>query len=273
MDVTVRGDERIPRLGLGTGELRGDACFATVSAALSLGYRHLDTAAFYGNEGEVGRAVRASGVPRDELFITTKVWWTDAAADRVYASADASLRRLDTEYVDLLLLHWPAPHVPLAETMTALRRVREAGKARQVGVSNFPSGLLLEAARHAPVFCDQVEYHPLLAQEELLDRANELDLCLTAYSPLAQGAVARAPLMRSLADRYGRSPAQIALRWLVQQPRVAAIPRSTAVPHLVANLKVFDFVLADDDMKAIGELAQRRSVRLSDPEFAPDWTR
>jgi len=270
--VTVRG-ERVPRLGLGTGELRGDACFAAVSAALALGYRHLDTAAFYRNEDELGRALRVSAVAREEVFLTTKVWWSDAAGHRVRASAEASLRRLGTEYVDLLLLHWPAPHVPVAETMAALCAVQQAGGARHVGVSNFPPSLVREAARHAPVFCNQVEYHPLLAQEELLDRADEFDHLLTAYSPLAQGAVAREPLVRRLAEHYGRSPAQIALRWLVQQPRVAAIPRSASSSHLAGNLAIFDFELSHDDMKALGELARRRALRLSNPGFAPDWTR
>jgi 2,5-diketo-D-gluconate reductase B len=262
---------RVPRLGLGTGELRGDACRRTVSAALELGYRRLDTAAFYRNEREVGRALRDSRVAREDVFLTTKVWWRNASAAGVRASVEASLRRLGTTYVDLLLLHWPAPGVPLAETMAALQDECRAGRASHAGVSNFPPGLLREAARHVPVFCNQVEYHPLLAQDELLGLADELDHEVTAYSPLAQGAVTREALVRRLAEQYGRTPAQIGLRWLVQQPRVAAVPRTSSPAHLAANLTIFDFTLSDHDMKALGDLARRRSLRLSDPEFAPDW--
>jgi 2,5-diketo-D-gluconate reductase B len=271
METAIIQGTMVPRLGLGTGELRGDTCFAAVSAALALGYRHVDTAAFYRNEEEVGRALRESGVDREDIFITTKVWWQDASTEGVRTSIDASLGRLGTPYVDLVLLHWPAPQVPLAETMAALHEARRAGKARHVGVSNFPAGLLREAARHGPVFCNQVEYHPLLAQERLLEQADELDYLVTAYSPLAQGAVSRDPLVRRLARQYGCTPAQIGLRWLVQQPRVAAVPRTAKPAHLAANLGIFGFTLTDDHMKALGELARRRSLRISDPEFGPDW--
>lgn len=259
--VNVRGD-RVPALGLGTGQLRGRTCYRAVRQALELGYRHLDTAQFYDNEQTVGRAVRDSGLERAELFVTTKVWRTNVAGDRAAASAEESLRRLGTGYVDLLLVHWPVEQVPLAETMAALRRVQEAGLVRHLGVSNFRPDQVREARRYAPVACAQVEYHPLLSQEALLRQAAELDFMVTAYSPTAQGAVGDEPVLRRLARERGRTPVQIALRWLVQQPRVAAIPRSHNPGHLATNLTIFDFTLSPEEMREIGRVARRRGLRL-----------
>lgn len=261
----------MPALGLGLGQLCGDRCYRAVRHALDLGYRHLDTAHFYGNEDQVGRAIRDSGVSREEIFLTTKVWRTHMAADRVAASVQQSLRALGLDYVDLLLAHWPVGDVPLAETMTALRRARDAGQARHVGVSNFTPAQVRAAAQLASVFCNQVEYHPLLGQDELLAAAADLGHILTAYSPIAQGAVAREPVICRVAERHGKSPAQIALRWLIQQPRVAAIPRSGSAGHRAANIEIFDFALSDEEMSGIHRLAASRRLRLSDPGFAPDW--
>ena len=268
--VWVRG-EPVPSIGLGTGQLTGGTCYRAVRCALDLGYRHLDTARLYGNEAEIGRALRDSRVNRDEVFLTTKVWRTDVEPGRVAASVEASLRDLGVDRVDLVLVHWPVPEVPIAVTMAALARARAAGRTRYVGTSNFPPALVREATRYAPVFCNQVEYHPLLAQDAVLAAADELDHLVTAYSPIAQGAVATDPVIARVAEAHGRSATQVALRWLVQQPRVAAVPRTGRPDRLAANLAVFDFALSDDEMKEIDERARSRRLRLSDPDHAPGW--
>jgi 2,5-diketo-D-gluconate reductase B len=268
--VTVRG-ERVPALGLGTGQLADDVCYRAVRHALDLGYRHIDTARAYGNEHAVGKALRDSGIDRDEVFLTTKVWRDDLARERVRASVGASLGDLGVDRVDLVLVHWPVDEVALAETMTVLRELCDEGRTRYVGLSNFTPPQVREAARYAEVFCNQVEYHPLLAQDELLGLARSLGHLLTAYSPIAQGEVAREPVVRRIAERHGRTPAQIALRWLIEQPGVAAIPRSRRPEHIEANLRIFDFSLSERERREMHEVARERSLRLSDPEFAPRW--
>lgn len=271
MEYVTVSDGQVPALGLGLGELRGDRCYAAVRHALELGYRHLDTAHFYGNEKEVGQAIRDSAVAREEIFVTTKVWRSHMTAARVTVSIDESLRALGLGYVDLLLAHWPVDEVPLAETMSALHRVGASGKARHIGVSNFTAAQVRQAAEYARVFCHQVEYHPLLGQDKLLAMAAELDYVLTAYSPVAQGGVADEPVICRIAGRHRKSPAQIALRWLVQQPLVAAIPRSSRGDHRAANIEIFDFELTDQEMSDIHAVAATRGTRLSQPAFAPDW--
>lgn len=261
----------MPALGFGTGQLTDDVCYRAVRHALDIGYRHIDTARAYGNEHAVGKALRDSGIDRDEVFLTTKVWRDDLARDRVRASVDASLADLGVSCVDLVLVHWPADDVPLAETMTALRQLCDEGKTRHVGLSNFTPPQVREAARYAEVFCNQVEYHPLLAQDELLGVARSLGHLLTAYSPIAQGEVAREPVVRRIAERHGRTPAQIALRWLIEQPGVAAVPRSRRPEHIEANLRIFDFSLSEEDSREMHRVARERAVRLSDPEYAPRW--
>jgi diketogulonate reductase-like aldo/keto reductase len=210
-------------------------------------------------------------VAREEIFLTTKVWRSHMTADRVAVSIDESLRSLGLDYVDLLLAHWPVGEVPLAETMSALQRVSESGKARHIGVSNFTPGQVRRAAEHARVFCNQVEYHPLLGQDKLLAIAAELDHVLTAYSPVAQGAVAREPVICRIAARHGKSPVQVALRWLVQQPYVSAIPRSGSGEHRAANIEIFNFELTGEEMSEIHKVAATRNMRLSKPAFGPDW--
>lgn len=260
---------RVPVLGLGTWRLEGRTCLRAVEEALSLGYRHVDTAQAYDNEEEVGRALRASGVPREEVFLTTKVWMESLDRGSVLHTTRESLRRLATGYVDLLLIHWPSPTVPLEETLGAFRQLQEEGKARHVGVSNFPPSMLRRALELAPVLCDQVEYHPFLGQRALLDLARRHDLLITAYSPLARGAVSRDRTLQEIGERHGKTPSQVALRWLIQQDRVAAIPKASRPEHLRANLEVFDFVLSDEEMRRIHALD--RGWRLIDPGIAPDW--
>lgn len=264
----IQGVE-VPALGLGTWLLEGEECEEAVADALALGYRHIDTAQMYRNEAEVGRGIARSGVSRDEIWLTTKVWMENAAFDDVLRSTEASLRRLDVEYVDLLLLHWPSESVPLSETLSAMRRLQEDGAARHLGVSNFPPDLLDEALDEAEILCNQVEYHPFLDQDHALEICHEWDLLLTAYSPLARGRVTGDPTLREVAEAHGRTPAQVTLRWLLQQQQVAAIPKAATPEHRRANLEAFDFELSESEMDAVHGLA--RGERIVDPDFAPDW--
>jgi 2,5-diketo-D-gluconate reductase B len=266
--LTVQGVE-IPKLGLGTWQLAGAACEEAVRDALELGYHHIDTASAYGNEAQVGQGLHDSGRNRDEVFLTTKLWHTQLDAIGVHDQIEQSLRDLRTDYVDLLLVHWPSRDVPIAETLGAMLEARDAGRVRHLGVSNFPSALLREALEHAPLLCDQVEYHPYLGQPAVLELARERELMVTAYSPLAQGRALREPLLREIADAHGKSPSQVVLRWLLDQPRVAAVPKAASHEHRAANLDVFDFDLSDDERGAIAGL--RRAERTIDPSWAPSW--
>ena len=265
----IQGAE-VPALGLGTWMLEGRACRESVRDALEVGYRHLDTAQAYGNEEEVGRGLADSGVPRDEVWLTTKLWLENLDHDRAIESARASLRRLGTEYVDLLLIHWPPEGgLSVAEPLRAMRRLQADGLVRHIGVSNFPPSLLDEALDEAEIFCEQVEYHPFLGQDDILQACEEWDLLLTAYSPLARGAVLTDGTLREIGGRHGKSPAQVTLRWLLQQEQVAAVPKAASAEHRRGNFDVFDFELSLDEMEAIHALA--RGQRLIDPEFAPRW--
>jgi 2,5-diketo-D-gluconate reductase B len=263
---------RIPALGLGTWQLSGTACVTAVSEALALGYRHIDTAQMYGNEAEVGRALRQSSIPRGEIFVTTKLAPGNLAAADVRRSSEESLRKLGLDYVDLLLIHWPSGDAPLGETLGAMRELHKAGKTRFIGVSNFNVKLLDEAVdRHgADLLCNQVEYHPFLSQRAVLAALRRRGMMLTAYSPVARGSVGRDAAMTAIARRHGKSPAQIALRWLIEQENVAAIPKAGQREHLAANIDIFDFDLTPEDRQAIDALRGNR--RLVDPGgWAPRW--
>ncbi len=266
--LTIQGTQ-IPKLGFGTWQITGDACVEAVRDALELGYRHIDTAAAYGNEAEVGRGLAQAGVERGHVFLTTKVWHTDLRAADLRSSVERSLRALGTDHVDLLLVHWPAAGVPLAETLGAMTELQEEGRVSHLGVANFPSRLVEAALEHAPIICDQVEYHPYLAQPQLLALAREHDLMLTAYSPLARGEVLRDPVLREIGEEHGKSPGQVVLRWLLDQPHVAAIPKASSHAHRAANLDVFDFELSDDDRGRIAGL--HRGLRTADPSWAAEW--
>lgn len=262
-------DVDVPALGFGTWQLRGAACRAGVAHALDIGYRHIDTAEMYGNEADVGRGLQDAGVDRDDVFLTTKVWHTNLQPEAVRASAEDSLRKLQTEYVDLLLIHWPNESVPLEATLDALRALQTAGKTRHIGVSNFPSALMRRALDHTPLLCNQVEYHPFLAQNRLLEMARTHGFLLTAYSPLAKGRVLRDGTLQAIGEKHDRSPAQIVLRWLLQQEPVAAIPKAARRTHREANVDVFDFTLTDEEMAHVHDLA--RGIRGTNPSFAPAW--
>jgi 2,5-diketo-D-gluconate reductase B len=260
---------RIPALGLGTWELTGSECRRAVQEALGLGYRHIDTAQAYGNEAEIGDALASAGVDRAEVFLTTKVWNLNLARHRVSASVENSLAKLRTDYVDLLLIHWPVEMDRLDEILQEMRAVQELGHVKHIGVSNFTPSQLEEALTHAPIVCNQVEYHPYLGQQQLLALARKHDLMLAAYSPLARGAVLDDPLLAEVGRRYQKSPAQVVLRWLLDQENVAAIPKATSSKHIAANLDVFDFQLSEQERAAIDGLD--RGARVIDPPFAPTW--
>jgi 2,5-diketo-D-gluconate reductase B len=243
--------EKIPSLGLGTWRLSGKECVRAVERALALGYRHIDTAQMYANEGEVGRGMRNSGVYREHVFLVTKVRTSRFSHDDVLRSTRESLKKLQTDYVDLLLMHWPSSSVRLEETLGAMTKLQEEGSVKYVGVSNFPPLMVEEAAKHAEIFCNQVEYHPYKAQNELLEQAREMDYLLTAYSPVARGAVANDATLREIGEVHGKTPAQVALRWLIQQEKVVAIPKAASEDHLRSNLDIFDFELSDEEMERV----------------------
>lgn len=269
MQYVEAGSARIPALGMGTWQLKGAECRDAVSAALELGYRHLDTAQAYENEADVGAALAESGVPRDEVFVTTKVWYEHARRDDLLRSVDDSLRRLKLDHVDLLLLHWPNAEVPLEETMDALNRTLGRRLTRFIGVSNFPSAMLRNALELAPLVCDQVEYHPYLRQDEVATVCRARGMAMVAYSPIAQGRVFDDATLRAIGAPRGKSGGQVALRWLLQQSGVVAIPRSSKRAHLAANIDIFDFELDAAEMRTIGHLGEGR--RLIDPDWAPAW--
>ena len=260
----------IPALGFGTWQLRGEACVAAVGAALACGYRHIDTARMYGNEREVGQGLRASGLARDEVFVTTKVWRDNIASGALEKSAEASLADLGLDQVDLLLIHWPNRAIPLADSIRALCNARKRGLARHIGVSNFPSAMLDEAVALSsePLVANQCEYHPRLDQTAVLAACRRHGMAFTAYSPLGRGELLAAPAIAAIAGRLGRAPSQIVLRWHVQQG-VAAIPRSGTAAHIQSNFGIFDFTLSPDDMAAISALA-RPGGRLVDMGWV-DW--
>ena len=259
----------VPKLGFGTWEILGRDCEEGVTDALEIGYRHIDTAQAYDNEAEVGKALAASAVPRQELFLTTKLWRDQFHPDRVRASTEGSLEKLQVNCVDLLLLHWPNEDVPLEHTLAALADVRDEGLIKHFGVSNFPVGLLNEALSVAPIFADQVEFHPYLDQQPLVDRAVEKDFMVTAYSPLARGRVPEDPVLREIGDRHGKTAGQVALRWLLDKPNVATIPKASSHERRVENFEIFDFQLTDEDRAQIDGLAS--GDRIVSPRWAPDW--
>lgn len=267
--VTVQGVE-VPKLGYGTWLVEGEDAYEGVLDALELGYRHIDTARAYGNEAWVGRALTDSSVPREEVWLTTKVWYEHAEPHVLTQIFHEQLADLQVDRVDLLLLHWPAAEVPLARTLGAMDALREQGLVSHIGVSNFPSKLLREAMSIAPIFCDQVEYHPYLPQGPVMHECLEHDLLLTAYSPFAHGHVHEDATLGAIGARYGKSAGQVALRWLLDQPNVAVIPKASSHERRAQNIDVFDFDLDDDERGAVAALSQRH-LRIADPAWAPDW--
>jgi diketogulonate reductase-like aldo/keto reductase len=265
---------QIPARGFGTFQLRGDVCRTAVRAAIGAGYRHVDTASMYGNEVDVGEGLRNSGVARDELFVTTKVWTDDIAEDDLLVSAQASLQRLGLAQVNLLLIHWPNRDIPLESSMRGLCRARKEGFARHIGVSNFPVALLDRAVRLAAghgekLSVNQCEFHPRLDQSKVMAACRAYQMAFTSYSPLGRGDLVRHATVEGLAEKLGRKPSQVILRWHLQQG-VVAIPRSSTPAHIAENFDLDGFELSDTDMAAMSAL-QARDGRLVMPAFAPDW--
>ncbi len=243
----------VPALGFGTWQLRGEECAESVRDALEAGYRHLDTAQMYGNEAEVGEGLRRSGVPRDEVFVVSKVKGANYAATDVRSSTRASADALGVDRIDLMLLHWPSTDVGVGETLGALGALKEEGLVRHIGVSNFSVAEVEEAAGHAEVFCNQVEYHPFRQPHELLAHALDEGYLLTAYSPVAKGRVHADAVLREIASARGCTPAQVALRWLLDLG-AAPIPKSADPGRRRENLEV-DITLTDEDRARIDALA------------------
>ena len=263
---------RIPALGLGTFRLEGNVARRMVGYALEIGYRHIDTAQMYGNEAEVGAAIASSGVPRDEIWLTTKIWPDNFRDGALQRATETSVRRLGTA-PDLLLLHWPSPSVPLAETVRALNDAGRRGLARHIGISNFTVPLIREALARSeePLIVDQVEYQPYLSQAAVHDELRANGMALIAYSPLAQGRVFGDSTLARVGARHGKNPGQVALRWLIQQRGVAAIPRSSREAHAKANFAIFDFALSDAEMAEIAALAGPRGRQVDPAGMAPRW--
>jgi diketogulonate reductase-like aldo/keto reductase len=263
----------MPAIACGTLFPEPESAGPLVAAAIECGYRHIDTARKYGSEEAVGEGIRASGVAREELFITTKVTEEDARADDFARSVDTSLKAIGVDYVDLLLIHWPQPKVPLEETLGALAKAKRDGLARHVGVSNFTVALLDEANKKSPepLVTNQIEYHAYIRQDKVLAACRKYGMIVTAHVPLARGRIVNDPVIGEIAKAKGKTIAQVALRWLVQQPNIAVAPRTTTRERLVENLAIFDFSLSDEEMDRIGALRDT-NVRVVDPAVRrPIW--
>jgi 2,5-diketo-D-gluconate reductase B len=270
--VTV-GEARIPALGCGTWQLRGELCARVVAEALRLGFRHVDTAQGYGNEAAVGEGLRQSAVPREAVFVTTKVQPQLISDGPLQSSVEASLARLRIDRIDLLLLHWPNPAIPLAESLRALADAKRRGLTRNIGVSNFTVAKLEEAMRLSPepIVTNQVEYHPYLDQTKVLAANRRHGLATTAYCPIALGRVAADPVLGAIGAAHGKTAVQVALRWLVQQGDIVAIPRTSKVERLKENLDVFDFQLTTAEMDRISLLRRPDGHLVNEPDWVPRW--
>lgn len=264
----------VPSLGLGTWQLTGAEARRSVERALELGYRHVDTAEAYGNHAEVGRALEAAAARRDEVFLTTKIWPDHYAPEDFRTAVARALDELRTDHVDLLLLHWPRfEGTSLERTLELLNEALAERQTRHIGVSNFTADLLARAEEHspAPLALNQVEYHPFLDQSAVLEAVRRRGMALTAYSPLARGRAVEDRTLAEIGRRHGKSAAQVALRWLVQQEGVVAVPKTASAEHATENLAVFDFQLSDGEMRRISGLADPDG-RIIDPAgLAPEW--
>jgi diketogulonate reductase-like aldo/keto reductase len=266
--IEVRG-ARIPAIGMGTMTLKEDICVNAVSTALQLGYRHIDTAAFYGNEREVGEGLRKSGVKREDIFLTTKV--RTVGPGEFEKSVENSLKLLGLPSVDLFLIHWPSPDLPLSAYLPNLCKVKRNGQAKHIGVCNFTVALLDEAVRIAdePLINNQIEMHPFLDQTKVLAASRKHGMSVTAYCPIGRGKVPGNEVLDRIGKAHGKSGPQVSLRWLVQQG-VIPIPRTATPEKLKQNLDVFDFKLSDAEMAEIATL-KRPDGRIVNPPHAPKW--
>ncbi len=271
MEYWIKNQLKIPKLGFGTFKLQKELAVAVVKQALDIGFRHVDTAQIYFNEEEVGTAIKETAIPREDIFLTTKIWRDSLTEKEVKKTFQESLNKLKTDYVDLLLIHWPNPEVPLEETLEAFEYLRKEKKIHYIGVSNFTFDLLKKAKKICPeIITNQVEYHPFLSQQKILNLIDNQKILLTAYSPLMRGKVFKVQQIIHLAEKYKKSPGQIVLRWLIEQENVSALFMSTNKKHMEENFNVFDFELEPQDSELIFRLGKNRQ-RIIDPPFAPPW--
>jgi 2,5-diketo-D-gluconate reductase B len=262
----------IPAVGLGTWQLRGEECARIVEQAVRLGYTHVDTAQGYANEEAVGEGLEASGAPRGSVFVTTKIVPDAMGEGALQRSVELSLRKLRLSQIDLLILHWPNPVIPLAETISALNDVKRSGMARHIGLSNFTAAKLEEAwhLTGEPFAAEQIEYHPYLDQTRMRAALKSRGMALIAYCPIALGKVIGDPVIEEIARVHGRSAAQVTLRWIIQQGFVA-IPKTSRVERLSENLAVFDFALTDAEMARMSALTRPGSRLINEPQWVPEW--
>ena len=257
----------LPSIGLGTFKLAGETCTKVVTDALAVGYRHIDTASRYDNESAVGAGIVASGIPRERIFVTTKLP-LDCEARDVAGAVVHSLRRLKTDYVDLLLIHWPSRRVRSGGTIEGMLEAQAAGLVRHVGVANFPHDLLAKVEQY-PLFANQIEYHPLLSQRKTVSATRRAGMYVIAHTPLARGRAVTDPTVVKWAEELNISPAQLLLRWLTQQQNVVAIPRTSNPIHLVQNHEAALLTLPEPALAALDQLGC--GYRVADPLHAPDW--
>lgn len=261
----------MPKLGLGTFRMQGDACRAAVESALSIGYRHIDTAEMYANEESIGAALAAARLPRGELHVTTKVWHENLEPAAVRRAFDGSLNKLRLDHVDLYLVHWPSGSANWGAVFETLMKLKEEGRTRAIGVANFTTALLKNVVEdiRAPIACNQIEYHAMLDQSKVLAYLNAKSIPLVAYCPLAQGRVASDPVLGEIGAKHHATAAQVALKWLLEQDGVAAIPKASRRESQQANLDALKITLDDADRKKIAALPKDR--RCVNPGFAPAW--
>jgi 2,5-diketo-D-gluconate reductase B len=271
MDYLQSQGLRIPRLGLGTFRMQGDACRAAVESALALGYRHIDTAEMYANEEAIGAAIASSGLARSELHVTTKVWPENLAPDAIRRAFDASLKKLRLETTDLYLVHWPSRSMNLPLIFETLMKLKQEGRTRAIGVANFTVALLKTVVEEikAPIACNQIEYHAMLDQGKVKAYLDAKSIPLVAYCPLAQGRIATEDALIAIGEKHNASAAQVALKWLLDQHGVAAIPKASRRESQKANLDALNVKLDDEDRKKIAGLPKNR--RCVNPGFAPAW--
>ena len=274
-NIRTAGQANIPVLGLGTWQSTGQDCIDVVSQALKMGYEHIDTAQAYSNEKEVGQGIKQSGVARDKFFLTTKIFPDDMKfePEKLIAAAKRSLDNLDTDYVDLLLLHWPDDRVPLSETIPALCELQKQGLTRHIGVSNFNIANIIEAEKYTdvPIVVNQVEFHPFIKQQTLQTFLNNHHILLEAYSPLARGDVFDNDIIKEIAERHSITPAQVSLAWILSDKRRIAIPKTANPEHLQGNLDAINVQLSADEIEKISRLARADGRKIKHPDYSPKW--
>lgn len=271
MEYVRREGEWIPKLGFGTFNLTGREALGVLEFALDVGYRHFDTAQMYENEDVIGQVIGQTSIPRDRLFLTTKVWWTNMSKDKFLPSVEESLTKLKQDYVNLLLIHWPNKEIPIEESLEELVEAQEKGYTKLIGVSNFNIELLEKVEKMGvKIHCNQFENHVFIDQTALLNKTREMGAFATAYAPIAKGHAAEEPVLQHIAKKHKVSAVQVALRWLIEQEDVVAIPKSSQLIRIKQNFDVFNFHLSDDEVEEISKL-RKRNLRLIDPAFAPTW--